>query len=288
LNRNNTIVSKKILGPNIKQIEVVSPSIAEKALPGQFIILRVSSKGERIPLTIVRKDTNSGTITLVFQEVGRTTKLLGELEPGAVLHDLVGPLGHPTEIKNYCTVIVIGGGVGIAEILPVSEGLKKVGNKVIGILGARTKELLIFENEMRSICDELYITTDDGSYGQKGLVSDILKELLNNLPAYPLTHLPALIYAVGPVPMMRKVAEVTKPFNIKTIVSLNPIMVDGTGMCGSCRISVGNETKFACVDGPEFDAHLVNWEELQNRLKLFSEQEKSILNFKNPNCSGDL
>ena len=275
LNKNNTIVSKKILGPNIKQIEVVSPFIAEKALPGQFVILRVSLKGERIPLTIVRKDTNSGTITLVFQEVGRTTKLLGELEPGAILHDLVGPLGHPTEIKNYGTVIVIGGGVGIAEILPVSEGLKKVGNKVIGILGARTKELLIFEDEMRSICDELYIATDDGSYGEKGFVTDILKKLLG-LPLYHSTAI-SLIYAVGPVPMMKKVAEVTKPFNIKTIASLNPIMVDGTGMCGSCRITVGNETKFACVDGPEFDAHLVNWQELQNRLKLFVEQERQCM-----------
>ncbi|MFN3966145.1 MAG: sulfide/dihydroorotate dehydrogenase-like FAD/NAD-binding protein [Endomicrobiia bacterium] len=270
--KNNTVVSKKILGPNVKQIEVVSPVIAQKAQPGQFVILRVNQSGERIPLTVVEKDNSKGTITLVFQEIGKTTKFLGELEPGEKLHDLVGPLGHPTEIKNYGTVIVVGGGVGIAEILPVSKAMKQAGNKIIGIIGARTKELLIFEDEMRAVCDELYITTDDGSYGQKGFVSDVLQSLISHS-----SFLIILVYAVGPVPMMKKVCEVTKSYNIKTIVSLNPIMVDGTGMCGSCRVSVSGQTKFACVDGPEFDGHLVNWAELEARLKLFKEQEKVAL-----------
>jgi len=266
------IVNKKVIAENIVMIELESDSISKKIQAGQFIILRVNSKGERIPLTVVDKNCQKGTITLVYQIVGKTTKLLNKLNIGDSISDLVGPLGHPTEIKNYGTVVVVGGGVGIAELLPVSKSLKEIGNIVIGIIGAKTKNMLIFENEMRTVCDKLFITTDDGSYERKGFVTDVLKELLvqstNNI---------SIVYAVGPVPMMKSVCEITKLSNIKTIVSLNPIMVDGTGMCGSCRVSINNETKFACVDGPEFDGHAVDWDELSKRLKLFVEQEKVAL-----------
>ncbi|MDI6642104.1 MAG: sulfide/dihydroorotate dehydrogenase-like FAD/NAD-binding protein [Elusimicrobiota bacterium] len=276
----NKIISKKLLGPQINLIELEAEAIAKKILPGQFVILRVHSKGERIPLTVAKKDLIRGTITIIFQEVGKTTKLLSKLNIGEEIQDLIGPLGNPTEIISPTSlrdgnVVVIGGGVGIAEILPVAEALKNAGNKIIGIIGARTKELVILEDELRQITDELHITTDDGSYGKKGFVTDVLKQLLDYQPS---TINYQLIYAVGPVPMMKKVAEVTKPYNIKTVVSLNPIMVDGTGMCGSCRVTVGGKTKFACVDGPEFDAHQVNWAELENRLKLFQEQEKISIN----------
>lgn len=277
------IVQKVDLAPAVKKIEIEAPEIAKKILPGQFVILRIGEPGERIPLTVVEKDIKKGIIALIFQEVGKTTKKLSGLKIGESILDLIGPLGRPTEIKKYGTVIAIGGGVGVAEILPVAKAYRSVGNEVIGIIGARNKELVILEKEMREVCNQLYVTTDDGSYGEKGFVSDVLRKLINlSTPAsadasagrYQLIN---LVYAIGPVPMMKVVAEVTRPYNIKTIVCLNPIMVDGTGMCGSCRVEVGGETKFACVDGPEFDGHLVNWDLLILRNKRFLEEEKIAL-----------
>lgn len=269
-----SIVYKEDLTPDIKRIDLKALDIAKKSLPGQFVIIRIDAKGERIPLTIADKDIKRGTITLVFQEVGLTTKKLGRLSVREKVLDVVGPLGKPTEIEKYGNVICIGGGVGIAEVYPVSRALKEVGNRITGIIGARHKELLILESEIRSICDELHITTDDGSYGQKGFVSDILEKLLTyNLQ--PTTY--NLIYAIGPVPMMRKVCEISRPYKIKTIVNLNPVMVDGTGMCGSCRVSVGGEIRFACVHGPEFDGHLVDFDELEARQGLFKEAEQKAI-----------
>jgi ferredoxin/flavodoxin---NADP+ reductase len=267
----NRIVKKSVIGPNVKQIIVEAPDIAKNAKAGQFIVLRVNAKGERIPLTIAGRDEKNGLITIIFQEVGKTTHSLGALNEGDSISDILGPLGHATEITKSGTVVCIGGGVGVAEILPVASAFSAAGNRVIGIIGARNKDLLILENEMKGACEKLYVTTDDGSYGEKGFVSDVLRRLIADG-----THIDE-VYAIGPVPMMRVVANVTKEHAIKTVVSLNPIMVDGTGMCGACRVSVGGKTYFACVDGPEFDAHQVNWEELTARLSLFKSEEKKAL-----------
>lgn len=267
------IVEKKILARDeetrIIKFVINVPFIAKKANPGQFVVLMVRKEGERIPLTIVETFPEDGNISLIMQEVGLTTKLLAKMEPGESLFSIAGPLGHPTEIKKYGRIILVGGGVGIAEIYPVAKGFKGAGNEVTTIIGARTKNLLILEEELRKISDSLIIMTDDGSYGRKGFVTSALEELLANSKY-------ELVYAVGPIPMMRAVSELTKPYGVKTIVSLNPIMVDGTGMCGSCRVSIGDEIKFACIDGPEFDAHLVNWEELASRNKIYLEKEKQI------------
>ena len=269
------ITDKKILaksvGSRVIQMNIVSPVIARKAKPGQFIVLMVSDAGERVPLTIVNVDTLTNTITVVFQEAGLTTKLLGGLNVGDSLYALAGPLGHPTQIIRYGKVILVGGGVGIAEIYPVAKAFKEVGNHVTTIVGARTKDLLILEEELKRISDIVHVTTDDGSRGKKGFVTDILKELLTE-GTY------GLVYAVGPTPMMRKVTQVTQPYNIKTLVSLNALMIDATGMCGCCRVTIANQTKFTCVDGPEFDAHLIDWEELMKRNRIYSEQEKHICN----------
>lgn len=265
------IISTKTLASSIKQMELEAPEIAKRAMPGQFVVLRINSKGERIPLTVAGQNPQAGTITIIFQEIGKTTRTLGMLNEGESILDILGPLGHPTEIQNIGTVIAIGGGVGIAEILPVAKAFKKADNKVIGIIGARNKELLILQHEMAETCDKLYVTTDDGSSGQKGFVSDVLNELISKKVYIN------LVYAIGPVPMMKVVSDLTKTHNIKTIVSLNPIMVDGTGMCGACRVSVSGKTHFACVDGPEFDASEVNWNELVSRLALFKTEEKKCL-----------
>jgi len=276
----NRIIKKIELASTIKKIEMEAPEIAKKIQPGQFIILRIDEKGERIPLTVVEKDVTKRTISLIFQEIGKTTKDLGQLNPGDYILDLIGPLGHPTEIKNYGEsehsgqVIAIGGGVGVAEILPVAKALREAGNQVIGIIGARTKELVILEKEMREVCNQLFVTTDDGTYGEKGFVSDILQRILSNHPVSSSPRPSDLVYAIGPLPMMKVISELTRPYKIRTIVSLNPIMVDGTGMCGSCRLEVAGETKFGCVDGPEFDGHLVNWDLLILRNKRFLEEEK--------------
>lgn len=276
------ILTKQILAEadntRITKITVRSPLIAAKARPGQFVVLIIDEKGERIPLTAVEANGDSGTITLIFQEVGATTKLLGKLKPGDSLYALTGPLGRATEIKNYGKVILIGGGVGIAEIYPAAKAFKAAGNNVTAIIGARTKKLLILEKELKEACDELHITTDDGSYGRKGFTTDVLKELLDyslKLKAY------SLIYAVGPIPMMKLVSSVTKKFDVKTLISLNSLMVDASGMCGCCRVNVGGESKFTCVDGPEFNAHEVNWEEVEKRNGIYSDKEKHIYKLHN-------
>jgi len=267
------IIKKDILvetpDTRITKIDVDAPLIARKARAGQFVVLMVAEEGERIPLTVVGTNEKEGSITLIFQELGLTTKLLGKLSVGDSLYALTGPLGHATEVGKYGKVILIGGGVGIAEIYPVAKAMKSCGNYVATIIGARTKALLTLEAELKAVSDELHIATDDGSYGRKGFTTDILKELLS-------ARAPDLVYAVGPIPMMRLASLITGDLKIRTLVSLNALMVDGTGMCGSCRVSVKGEVKFSCVDGPEFDGHLVDWEELDKRNRIYEKKEKHI------------
>jgi len=262
------ILEKKVLSDTVKLMKIKAPLVAKKAKSGQFIILRIDEKGERIPLTIADYDRKNGTVTVIFMEVGKTTKQLGKLNIGDNLLNFAGPLGNPSEIKKYGTVVMIGGGVGIAPLYPIVRDLKKIGNYVISILGARNEKLLMLEKEIEEYSDEIFITTDDGSKGHKGFVSDILKKLINEGRKIN------MVMAIGPVIMMKVVTDVTRPFKIKTLVSLNPIMVDGTGMCGGCRVSVGEETKFACVDGPEFDGHLVDFKNLNLRNRRFLCQEE--------------
>lgn len=267
----NKIIQKRELGPNVKLMEIEAPLVAKKEKPGQFVVLRVHEDGERIPLTITESNIEKGTITLIFQEVGKTTKQLGQINVGDNIVDLVGPLGTPADIKYFGTVVVVGGGAATAVAYPEARELKKAGNKVITIIGARNKDLIILEDQMKAFSDELYITTDDGSKGHHGLVTDVLKQLIEKGVKID------LVVAIGPAIMMKVVAEVTRPYKIKTIASLNPIMVDATGMCGVCRVSIGGKTKFACVDGPEFDAHLVDFDLLMARQRMYLEKEKAIL-----------
>lgn len=275
------IITKQVLAKTedtrITKIDVEAPLIARKAKPGQFIVLIVNEKGERIPLTIVDRDENTGTITLIFQELGLTTKLLGKLNAGDSLYALTGPLGHRTEIRKYGKVILVGGGAGIAEIYPVAKAFKEAGNHVTTIIGSRTKDLLVLEKELREVSDGLFVTTDDGSYGKKGFTTDILKELLSGgmSEGRPRNGY-NLVYAVGPIPMMKKASSVSREFNVKTLVSLNSLMVDATGMCGSCRARVGGKTRFTCVDGPEFDGNEIDWEELEKRNQIYGNKEKDI------------
>jgi len=250
-------------------MKIFAPHVAAKALPGQFVALMVSEVGERIPLTIVERDSES--IIIIFQEAGLTTKLLGKLNIGDSLYAIAGPLGHPTQIKNYGKVIIVGGGVGIAEIYPVARAFKEAGNHVTTILGARTKDLLILEKELRSVSNEIHVLTDDGSNSRKGFTTDALDELLSK-DKYD------LVYSVGPIPMMKRVAQVTKKYSTFTIVSLNAIMVDATGMCGCCRVTVDGKTKFSCVDGPEFPAQAVDWDELTKRNRVYEQKEKHLCN----------
>lgn len=264
------IITSDLLSAAVKRLEVEAPLIAQKAQPGQFIVLRVAERGERIPLTIAGQDAVRGTITLVFQSIGKTTASLFALQPGDHILDILGPLGHPTEIRKAGTVVAVGGGVGVAEVLPVAKAFKAAGNRVIGVIGARTKELVLFKEEMKQACDEIFIATDDGSYGRKGFVTDVIKDIAAETTI-------DLLYAIGPVPMMKNVSAMTAPLTIPTLVSLNPIMVDGTGMCGACRVTIGGNIHFACVDGPEFDGHQVNWNEIMQRLALFKEEEKKSL-----------
>jgi len=268
------VISIEELAPNIKRIVVHAPLIARKAKAGQFVILRVDEHGERFPLTLVDWKPAEGLITLIFQEVGVSTRKLGSLKAGDHIMDVVGPLGNPTEIEDYGNVAVIGGGVGTALIYPWIRALKSRSNYIVTILGARTENLLLLEDELRALSDEIYISTDDGSKGIKGFTSDVLKKMLEEERKFD------LVMAAGPVPMMRAVAEVTRPYKIKTVVSLNPIMVDGTGMCGACRVKVGGEIKFACVDGPEFDAHKVDFRQLMNRLGFYREEEAKAVKLK--------
>jgi ferredoxin--NADP+ reductase len=269
------ILDKDILcdlsGTRVVRMAVSAPEIAGKARPGQFVALMANDKGERIPLTVVDTDPKSGTITIIFQEAGFTTRLLGRMVPGDSLYAIAGPLGHATEIKDYKSVVIVGGGVGIAEIYPVAKAFKAAGNRVVTILGARTKGLLILEGELKAVSDELLIATDDGSYGRKGFTTDILDGVLRG-------GKPGLVYSVGPIPMMKRTAAVTAKYGVKTIVSLNAVMVDATGMCGCCRVTVGGKTLFSCVDGPEFDAAMVDWDELVTRNRIYEDKEKHICN----------
>jgi ferredoxin--NADP+ reductase len=268
------IVSKKEIGPKVQSYEIYAPEIAKNAKAGQFVIFRIDDKGERVPLTVAGTKPDEGLVRIIFQEVGKSTIHLASCCKGDFIRDFAGPLGRPTEIKKYGTVVAVAGGVGTAEVLPVIKALKKVGNKIITIVGARCKDLIILEDELKQESDKLLFATNDGTYGKKGFVTDVLKEVIN----YEKIN---IVYAIGPVLMMKAVSELTGQSHIKTIVSLNPIMLDGTGMCGACRVSVDGKTKFACVDGPEFDAHSLNWQELASRLELFKNLEKvSLDNFK--------
>lgn len=265
----HTIVLKKQLSADVFMLKVLAPLIAEERKPGQFIILQLDHDfGERIPLTIADADTVHGTITLIFQVVGGTTTRLAALKEGDAITNLVGPLGKPTHIERFGHVVCVGGGIGVAPLHPIVQGMKKAGNRLTVIMGARNKDLLILEDEMRAIADELIICTDDGSYGRKALVTAPLKELCEQETP------PNLVVAIGPPIMMKFCAETTRPFNVHTVVSLNTIMVDGTGMCGGCRVTVGNETRFVCVDGPEFDGHLVDFDNMMKRLKSYQAHEK--------------
>ncbi|MCK4498221.1 sulfide/dihydroorotate dehydrogenase-like FAD/NAD-binding protein [Candidatus Bathyarchaeota archaeon] len=273
------VLKKVELAPKIKLLEIDAPEIAAKAKAGQFVILRIDEKGERFPLTLADWEPKEGTITIVFLEVGVSTVKLGTLEVGDAVLDVVGPLGNPSDIKHYGLVAVVCGGVGTAAAYPIAKALKEAGNQVVSIIGARTEELLILEEEMKSFSDELYISTDDGSKGHKGFVSDVLETLIEKGYRFD------IVYAIGPPLMMRATVNVTKPHSMKTIVSLNPIMVDGMGMCGACRVTVGEETRFACIDGPEFDGHLVDFDELIKRLRAYLPEEKQAMSRLEERCA---
>jgi NAD(P)H-flavin reductase len=263
------ILLREDLVPGIHLFQIAAPAVAKKAQPGQFVVVRIDEKGERIPLTIADWDEGEGSVTIVFMEVGTTTARLALLKAGDAIADFVGPLGVPAEIENYGTVVCVAGGVGTAVVAPIARALKDAGNKIISILGTRSKNLLFWEDKLGSVSDQLIVTTDDGTYGRKGVVTEPLKELLDSGEKVD------RVVAIGPVVMMKFCSLTTAPFGVKTIVSLNPIMVDGTGMCGCCRVSVGGETKFACVDGPDFDGHQVDWDLLSARQRIYLDEEKS-------------
>src|SRR3989304_3442269 len=267
----NEITDKKVWwsdAPAIKEFVVRAPWIVEKHKAGQFVILRVSENGERIPLTVSNKDLKKGTINILFQAKGATTIKLGKLNKGDNILDLTGPLGKPTHIEKFGTVVGVGGGIGVAPVHPIAQALKEAGNRVISILGARTKGILIYEDLMRKCSDEVRITTDDGSYGRHGFVTDELKGMIESGMKID------LVVAIGPPIMMKMVCKVTEPYKIPTYASLNTIMVDGSGMCGACRVTVGGKTKFVCVDGPEFDGHQVDFDEMMSRLRQYVDEEK--------------
>ena len=268
------ILKKYEPADDIVSLEIYSPLIASKAKAGQFVVIRANETGERIPLTIADSDSAKGTINLTILKRGKTTNLLSCMNEGEIIKDIAGPLGKKSEIENFGNVIILGGGVGIAPTLPIIKAMKRSGNHVISILGARNREGLIFEEEIKKFSNEFYICTDDGSKGFKGFVSEFLSGYLKRESNKPINR----VIAIGPALMMRAVCEITKPFNLKTIISLNPIMVDGTGMCGSCRVEVSGKTKFACVDGPEFDGHLVDFKLLISRLNIYCEEEKESFN----------
>jgi len=263
----SSIISKTNLSDSVVRMDILAPEIAKKRTAGQFVILKVNEQGERIPLTIVESDGEKGTITIIFQIVGKTTALMAALKVGDEIQDVQGPLGNPTEIENFGHVVCIGGGVGVGVIYPITKALKEAGNMVTSIIGARTKSLIILEEDMKAASNELIVTTDDGSYGVHGFVSNVLQKIIDD--GEKINH----VYAIGPIPMMKAIANLTRPYGIKTIVSLNAIMVDATGMCGACRVAVGGKTKFTCVDGPEFDGHQVDFDLLTNRLRMYCEEE---------------
>jgi ferredoxin--NADP+ reductase len=264
----NKIIFKKQLSADVFLMRIEAPLIATERSPGQFVILQIDTNyGERIPLTIADADPAEGSITIIFQAVGATTNRLAAFKPGDSIENLVGPLGRPTHIEKFGLVACVGGGIGVAPLYPIVQGMKKAGNRIAVIIGARNKSLLILEDEMRALADELIICTDDGSYGRKALVTEPLKEICARTPK------PDLAVAIGPPIMMKFCAETTRPFAVPTVVSLNTIMVDGTGMCGGCRVTVGGKTKFVCVDGPEFDGHQVDFDNMMKRLKAYKQQE---------------
>ncbi len=265
------IVHAEFIAPGIKRFIIEAPRIARKQQPGQFVIVRVHEEGERIPLTIEGSDAYEGSIRIVVQSLGKTTHLLNSLKTGDRILDVVGPLGKPSEIAKFGTVVVMGGGVGTAMAYPTAAALKRAGNRIISIVGARNKDLVIFEREMREVSDVLMITTDDGTYADKGFVTDKLRQLIQNGVRID------LVMAVGPIPMMKAVADMTRGERIRTLVSLNPIMIDGTGMCGGCRVLVGGKSEFACVDGPEFDAHRVNFDILVRRNSTYRKEEQQAM-----------
>lgn len=259
----NKIVGKEYLSEKIVKLEVEAPLIAKSRRAGHFVIVRVGKKGERIPYTIASSDTKRGTITLVIQLVGKSSQKVGALEVGDYITDLVGPLGKATNIEKFGTVVCAGGGVGIAPMLPIIEAMSKAGNKVIAVLGARSKDLVILEDQVKALANEVIVMTDDGSYGEKGLITEGIEKIINREKV-------DLCLTIGPAIMMKFVSLLTKKYNIPTLASLNTIMVDGTGMCGACRVTVGGKTKFVCVDGPEFDAHEVDFDEMLMRLKAYN------------------
>ncbi|MFC1982118.1 sulfide/dihydroorotate dehydrogenase-like FAD/NAD-binding protein [Chloroflexota bacterium] len=262
------ILLRQDLAPNIHLFKIAAHDVAKKAQPGQFVIIRIDEKGERIPLTIADWDREKGSVTVVFMEVGATTHRLASLKAGDSIPNFVGPLGLPTHIEKFGTVVCVAGGFAIAVVTPIARAMKEKGNKVISIIGARNKDLIFWEDELRSASDQLIVTTDDGSYARKGLVTEPLKELLESNEKID------RVIAIGPTLMMKFCAKTTEPFGVKTIVSLNSIMVDGTGMCGCCRVAVGGATKFACVDGPDFDGHQVDWDLLLARQRIYLDEEK--------------
>jgi ferredoxin--NADP+ reductase len=275
------IITKEELAPQVKLMKVKAPAIAKKALAGQFVIFRIHEEGERIPLTLADWDAQAGTVTLIFQEVGKSTDHLGSLKVGDVLQDLIGPLGIASEIENFGTVACIGGGIGTAPVYPIARALKQAGNRVISIIGARSKNLLIWEDMMRAQSHELFVTTDDGSYGRHGFVTNQLLALIDNGTKID------LCLAIGPPVMMKAVCEVTAPHKIPTRVSLDSIMVDGTGMCGACRVTVGGKTRFVCVDGPEFDGHQVDFNEYLARKRIYLPEERRARDaFRETCCKG--
>ncbi len=262
------VLLKQDLVPNIHLFKIAAPNVAKKAEAGQFIVIRIDEKGERIPLTIADWDRKEGSVTIVFMEAGTTTYRLAQLKAGDSITDFVGPLGVPTHIEKFGTVVCVAGGFAVATIMPIARAMREKGNKVISIMGARNKKLIFWEDELRSVSDRLIVTTDDGTYGRKGVVTEPLKELLEGNDRID------RVIAIGPSIMMKSCAQTTEPFGVKTIVSLNPIMVDGTGMCGCCRVSVGGKTKFACVDGPDFDGHQVDWDLLSARQRIYIDEER--------------
>lgn len=265
------ILLREDLVPNIHLFKVEAPAVAKKAQAGQFVVVMIDEKGERIPLTLADWDSKEGTVTIVFMEVGTTTRKMAMMKAGDSILNFIGPLGLPTHVEKYGTVVCVGGGVGVAPIAPIARALKDAGNKVLSIMGARSKDLLFWEDRLRSVSHKLIVTTDDGSYARKGLVTEPLKELLQSGEKID------RVIAIGPSIMMKFCAKTTEPFKVKTIVSLNPIMVDATGMCGCCRVSVGGVTKFACVDGPDFDGHQVDWDLVMARQRIYLDQEKQSL-----------
>lgn len=262
------VIDNVQIGPQNWKMRVEMPKLAKKAKAGQFVILRVNEEGERVPMSIGGLDRDNGILTIIYQVVGKTSALMTTIPAGGEILDIVGPLGLPTHVKNWGTAVLVGGGIGIAPIYPIAQAWKDAGNKIITVIGARSKNILFYEEEHKAVADQFFVCTDDGSYGHHGFVSDVLKQLLDRGEDI------GMIMAIGPVPMMKVVCNLTRSYNVPTWVSLNPLMVDGTGMCGGCRVSLGNTTKFACVDGPDFDGHLVDFDLLTKRLAAYKQQER--------------